>query len=55
MDNLQKNEILLVSKIYIREELEELARLFNHVEILIEELQAPPHARVDLFFIAQYS
>jgi hypothetical protein len=53
MDKLQKNETLLVSKIYIREELEQLATLFDHVEILIAELQVPPHARIGLFFMAQ--
>ena len=53
MEKLQKNQTLLVSKIYVREELEQLATLFDHVEILIGELQIPPHERVGLFFMAQ--
>jgi hypothetical protein len=55
MKKLQKSESLLKGKVnYISEELErlELERLFDHVEILITELQVPQDRRVDLLSLA---
>jgi hypothetical protein len=50
MKKLQKSQSLLEDKVnYISEELE---RLFDHIEILITELQVPQDERVDLLYLA---
>jgi hypothetical protein len=53
METLETNQHLLSDKVhYSTDELEKLEIILDHVEILITELQVPPHQRVGLFFKA---